>query len=387
MFKVMLALGLFGVFLLIIRQRSAARAERIEDSGVYTAGTFTQLDVQYLPHAFDAQRHRRQVDMRYRNGDGETSQRVIDVYKVYGNGTFKAWCNARDDLRTFRTDRIMAWNALDSTFNPKQLVTDYLEYGEPVDVSWPEWVRRQGGASEDERNAKQIIDENLPWLNTRWERAAQERSVKNFSTVPKWFFHKATKAQLRRLSRDGVDWPAEELTKGKASDLIGLFNKLDAEDAKVLRFFELPTEGMSQTYGREAVAKLMANPKSRTKWDGRPANKHQKAFFQLFGLEKPRPMKFGPAQQRIDEQMAAWEKTGDPRAEGWDEFEALVEELSDRETRKELELKAVSFKVTLETVCELVAKGQTVLAVCEDIDAFADELLELTPELRRAGSN
>ena len=78
-----------------------------------------------------ALRERRKVRIRYARKDGESSLRVLRPLGLafWGSGwSLAAWCELRNDFRTFRPDRIEGLELLDETFEPLegQGLGDYL---------------------------------------------------------------------------------------------------------------------------------------------------------------------------------------------------------------------------------------------------------------------
>ncbi|MBS1767906.1 MAG: YafY family transcriptional regulator [Acidobacteria bacterium] len=68
-----------------------------------------------------AMRERRKVRFRYARKDGESSVRVVWPLGLafWGSGwSLAAWCELRNDFRTFRPDRIEGLEALEETFEP-----------------------------------------------------------------------------------------------------------------------------------------------------------------------------------------------------------------------------------------------------------------------------
>lgn len=73
----------------------------------------------------------RKLQVTYRRGDGEVSQRVLWPLGVvfWGNcWTLGAWCELRQTFRTFRVDRIVEAHCLDAGFDDRygHLWNDYL---------------------------------------------------------------------------------------------------------------------------------------------------------------------------------------------------------------------------------------------------------------------
>jgi predicted DNA-binding transcriptional regulator YafY len=66
-----------------------------------------------------AVKQRQSVSMRYRSGGGEETERALDPYGiVFNNGTWYAsgYCHLREDVRTFRLDRIVQMELQERTF-------------------------------------------------------------------------------------------------------------------------------------------------------------------------------------------------------------------------------------------------------------------------------
>ncbi|MCO7226666.1 YafY family protein [Pleionea sp. CnH1-48] len=82
-----------------------------------------------LRHAI---RHRRKVKIDYRDAEKKQSQRVISPLGLVFWGqtwTLVAWCDLRDDFRSFRLDRIINFEQLAQRFNsePGKRLQDFLQ--------------------------------------------------------------------------------------------------------------------------------------------------------------------------------------------------------------------------------------------------------------------
>lgn len=329
-----------------------------------------------------AQRNNLRVQMRYEDATGHETSRSVDVYQVDSTGHFHGYCHKRKEPRTFRVDRVQMV-LTDGSSEPDPRVSQYLREAKSLDVPWSAWLRQAEGSPCPEGAGMQHVNANLEWLQPRWARAQQERDSKAIETVPRWFFHKSTKAQRSRLERHGVTWPEGELTKGKASDLIGLFVKPAPEECKVLKFFNESVDGQSETEVRERTAQLLLDPESLARWEGRSPAPLQKAFFALMDVERPRGLTWKTADEAIESHLKGWAAGDDPRHRGWAAFEELYEELDDPETRKDLEIKKVPMKLLLETLQAGLAEGQELEHLANDLDAVVEALIERRPSLRR----
>lgn len=122
---------------------------------------------------------------------------------------------------------------------------------------------------------KTTFEHNKVWLHERLGRAEQAKASGKLGEFPRWYFDSATQPQLEHLTRMHVKVTDTELTKGSASDLIGIFEPMDEGDAEVLRFFhvDVSPEQRNETRGRMEVARIFADPLNRTKWEERATSK------------------------------------------------------------------------------------------------------------------
>jgi predicted DNA-binding transcriptional regulator YafY len=106
--------------------------ERIDDVLLYAPGfrvtpeVRTRLDALHI-----AAQERRIVLIAYAREDGQQSVRRVHPLALYfwgGAWTLAAWCELRDDFRSFRVDRIEHLDSLDEKFIPKagQMLSDFL---------------------------------------------------------------------------------------------------------------------------------------------------------------------------------------------------------------------------------------------------------------------
>ncbi len=72
----------------------------------------------------------RKMRLAYQDGDGHSTERVIQPFAVayYTGATLIcAWCELRNDVRHFRTDRVVSADVLDESFSiPKIVITKWL---------------------------------------------------------------------------------------------------------------------------------------------------------------------------------------------------------------------------------------------------------------------
>ena len=107
--------------------------ENIDDVLLYAPGLRAPAEVRRkldLLHAAAQQRHI--VLVAYAREDGQNSVRRLHPLALYfwgGVWTLTAWCELRDDFRSFRVDRIGHAESLAETFTPRpgQTLADFLK--------------------------------------------------------------------------------------------------------------------------------------------------------------------------------------------------------------------------------------------------------------------
>lgn len=108
------------------------------------------------------------------------------------------------------------------------------------------------------------------WLRARWKMAREhQKSGVHERMFPEWYFDKATEAQLDRLDLLDVLCDRSTLTKGQASDLIGMFEHPSRTEVAMLEFFGVSAQGWKRTRVRHEIAKLLQDPANTKAWEER----------------------------------------------------------------------------------------------------------------------
>ena len=94
-----------------------------------------------LPELADAIQSQRRIALRYRSRKDEELTREVDPYGLvfhYGNWYLGGYCHLRQDLRTFRLDRMLFVTQLDTSFDrPANFnAADHLQ--ESLNSAWPQ---------------------------------------------------------------------------------------------------------------------------------------------------------------------------------------------------------------------------------------------------------
>lgn len=225
-------------------------------------------------------------------------------------------------------------------------------------------------------------DDESQWLRERWKLAdAHQRSGRE-DIFPKWYFDEATERQKGRLKDLGIR-TGKTITKGQASDLIGMHEPADEQALAILRFFKRSTKGMNQTKARHEVAQILSDPDNVKAWESRPPTKEQKEFCKFFGLKMGKDLTAPDAEKLIAEHESQLAEEEDPRLDEWEAFSEIIDELSDSEMRADYEIKKPSVSLIKSALDELKQEGKSYSDVADEIDLLVDKLLELKPELQR----
>lgn len=108
--------------------------ERVDDVLLYAPGYRVTSEVRSrLDALHSAAQERRVVLVAYAREDGQRSVRRLHPLALYfwgGAWTLAAWCELRNDFRSFRVDRMEHLESLEEVFIPKsgQMLSDFLRH-------------------------------------------------------------------------------------------------------------------------------------------------------------------------------------------------------------------------------------------------------------------
>lgn len=215
------------------------------------------------------------------------------------------------------------------------------------------------------------------WLQERWDLA---QSLGVGEVFPAWYFDQMTESQARRLAEDGRKYPGR-LTKGQASDLIGLGEQPDENDREVLQFFKVPLRGMNETRARHEIAIRFQEDANRKAWADRPATRRQRDFFRFFDVKPAAGLLKREADEQIAERLKEAQESNDPRADQWRIYDALLDDFDDPDFREDFGIRKPSVPAIKKAIDALLAQGKTWDEL--DSDSVAEHLVEMNPSLER----
>lgn len=221
------------------------------------------------------------------------------------------------------------------------------------------------------------------WLEYRWSLAKEQQFSGRGGIFPKWYFDEVTERQLQKLEELGVSVGRMEITKGQASDIIGMHEPAEEKSIEILKFFKMPTRGLKQTHARHEVAQLFQVGENVEAWEKRPPSVLQKEFFKFFGIKIPKGTTHEQAYGLIFEYESEMRNKGDPRLKEWEAYKEIIDELSDPDFREDYNIRKPSSALIKRAIAELQKEDKSYQDISEDIDILIDKLIELEPELSR----
>lgn len=225
-----------------------------------------------------------------------------------------------------------------------------------------------------------LFNEHKAWLATRWAEANRLRDAGDLKTFSSWYFDEATERQLNKLTEKGLSLSGGQVSKGQASDVLGIFFPVEDADEEVLKFFKVPAKGLNQTTARAEVSKLRSDPEKAAAWAQRPAGPMQKEFYRFFGLKVPTGLTSAAADEFIGTHQKALESQ---QLDDWGSYQSIFDALSDKETCEDYNIKKPSVATVRTAIDALRQSGKSLSDLEDDFEAVVQKLIELKPELER----
>lgn len=225
--------------------------------------------------------------------------------------------------------------------------------------------------------------EDLQWLQDRWDLADEHQKTGDTSIFPSWYYDEATDRQLKRLAEEGYN-TNQALTKGQASDLIGLNEPPSDGQIEIMKFFKVSLKGMNQTKAEHTINTLLQDKEKADAWANRPPSQLQREEAKFLGIKLPKDTSSPEASKLIAEQWKQLDED-DPKLDEWGAVEQVIDELSDPDLLKEdYEIKKPRIPLIMTALNELKKEGQSFEKSADEIQTVVDKLLELKPDLERA---
>jgi hypothetical protein len=248
------------------------------------------------------------------------------------------------------------------------------------------WLRTRASHDADESvadrrpdtdGAANVYAEHQGTLEERWRMAGITAHSKRELILPTWYYDDAESWQAERIRGERIPIDIEALTRGQASDVIGLLHPPGEDDAETLRRLNEPVAGMNRTAARQHAAKLLGIDVHRQRWNAQPPTPLHRAYFVLRGEPCPADTA-GDAERAI----AAAQELDPGQVREWGFFLQLYDDLQLRE--HEFGIGPVGAELLARALRDLRTERQRTLAqLARDLDMVIDRLLELEPALQR----
>lgn len=229
-------------------------------------------------------------------------------------------------------------------------------------------------------SSKKIAAPRQEWLAERWAMSSQEQYAGTL--FPAWYFDPITEHQTARLVEEGHTIP-RGMTKGQASDLIGLGEHADEHDLAVLKHFKKSTAQMNSSRARHEVGLIFLSDENRASWENRPASARRLEFFKFLGIKSEPGLSEQAAKEKQESTSAELSKSGDERIENWHSYETFLDEFDDPDFREGFDLKRPSYKQIRTVIQKMLAEGKSWQDIADDTDAVAERLIEDNPNLEK----
>ena len=254
-------------------------------------------------------------------------------------------------------------------------------------VESQEWIpgQRTKEKNSGERNAisKKVhsntddsLEDQIIWLKGIWEQYRINPTKNN--SLPEWWSKPISKSQKKGLEKMNIEF-SDNLLRGHANDLLGLFAAPTDYHKKVLRFFKVQHSKMNKTQARYAVNDIFFDDKKKEAWNKRPAEQIQKEFFRFFGLKVSKDLTFKGANLEIKKHRDALIQHKGKSLECWDSYSEIIDELTD--SFDLYDIKKPTLASIRNAVDALVKGGCSYEGLVDEIDEVVDMLLEIKPEL------
>lgn len=151
------------------------------------------------------------------------------------------------------------------------------------------------------KSTKSTLRSNATFLEHLWANELKN----NENSLPSWRSDQVTTNQLHRLRDDGYKvLRSKEITKGMASDVIGLLKTPSGEDSNILFFFGISNKNISETHARAKIAEIFSDPKNRERWESGPANDFECHIYKMITPNAPERISSKDAQDFICEHLS-----------------------------------------------------------------------------------
>jgi hypothetical protein len=185
-----------------------------------------------------------------------------------------------------------------------------------------------------------------------------QEQIETALTLPRdseddWQNEPATESMLKELGDRGI-WLNQQLTKGQAMNILGLFSPPDGRQVDILKHFNIPYSfKMNQTMAYYLIRELFKDPAKIAEWNDRPPTTTVRQGLLFMEGRLISGMNHVEAQSRLD-------KLGMDQAEKyreWKQIDRLFLETNNPEVRAKFHVRKITWKRFFESYDAVKATG------------------------------
>ena len=208
-----------------------------------------------------------------------------------------------------------------------------------------------------------------------------------------WMNDPATDNQKAYLDRLGINYPSN-LTKIRASELIGGPEKPEKEHIQILKYFNISTDNnLTKADAYELIGELFNDSENYRKWMAhkehiktfKKADKSQKEAYKYFNLKIPRNLSYKQAEETLNKQFIKNPVKYRVYEDRLCWFEDTLENFNeDCEYFGCKKISKIQFKKVIES---LESSGMSLEQIENNHDLFFSKALSIEPRLKRKTHN
>lgn len=252
-----------------------------------------------------------------------------------------------------------------------------------IEAGFRRLFSKSPGPKRERSNTGQSRKKDTLWLRERWKLAKEYQSKGDYQIFGEWYFEGVTEAQLARLASDGQKKTDRKISRGEASDLIGLDCDPGEGELQVLKFFKVDASGMSQTRARHEIAVLWSTPQNQGAWLNRPPDLMTREEAKFYGVKLPKGVTLENATKLISDYLDTLDEDEASTLEDeWAAYDDIIEQLTDRDSLECYEIRKPNKTLIKKVIKEHLDSGKSYLEINSDfMEELVERLIELDPKL------
>ncbi|MES9971400.1 MAG: hypothetical protein ABW092_15310 [Candidatus Thiodiazotropha sp.] len=185
-----------------------------------------------------------------------------------------------------------------------------------------------------------------------------QEQIETALTLPRdsdddWQNEPATEAMLQEMADRGI-WLEQQLTKGQAMNILGLFTPPDGRQVDILKHFNIPYSfKMNQTMAYYLIRELFKDPAKVAEWNNRPPTTTVRQGLLFMEGKLISGMTHVEAQRRLDKLGMTYPE----QYREWKQIDRLFLETNNPEVRAKFQVRKITWKRFYESYDAVKATG------------------------------